>query len=99
MRISEITDKNSVWAGMSNINFDEIYKSFDTIKYAWPAILNTKSTTLINIHKTNLSLFLEQLKIIEIKLHRFPDSKDLDLIKIKNYISAMINFIDSIINR
>lgn len=97
MIITEITDKNSEWANLSNIDFDTIYNSFELLKETWPKILASKSPALIEVHKRNLTNFYALIEYIESKLINFPDTIESDLIRIKKDLIDIKIYIDSLL--
>ena len=97
MKILEITDKNSAWANVSNIDFASIRATFIMIKEAWPVIVNSRSTTLIQVHKQNLINYVGLITEIMDKLDRFPDTADSDLASIKLELSSIKNYASKLI--
>lgn len=98
MKITEVTDKNAQWALLSDIDFSNIYSSYSTIKQAWPVIINSKSPSLIAVHKHNIATYLNLLTEINNKLANFPDKTDPDLTQIKSDINKMIEYINQILS-
>jgi hypothetical protein len=97
MKITEITDKNSSWANLSNIDFASIYSTYNTIKESWPIIIGSKSPTLIQVHKNNLTSYLNLLTNIIDKLDYFPDTEDSDLLRIKTDLVSIKTYIDNLL--
>lgn len=98
MKINEITDKNALWALVAEIDFSNIYDSYQTIQSVWPTILNSNSPTLIAIHKKNLVNYLSLLIDVKSKLNNFPDNLDPDLTKIQYELDEMIQHVKKLVS-
>lgn len=97
MKISEITDRNDAWRSLRDINFDELFSSYQDIIESWPIIKNDRSISRKNTHKGNIQLFLDNLIQVISIIETFPDSEDSDLIRIKNDLMIAVTHLDEIL--
>ena len=97
MKINEITDRNDAWRSLRDINFDELFSSYQDIVESWPIIKNDRSISRKSIHKGNIQLFLDRLIQVLSIIETFPDPTDLDLLHIKNKLITAATHLDEIL--